>query len=348
MSSPAEIATVEVKTFAIRDFRLESGVTLPELKLVYESYGTLAADRRNAILLAHGFTSSQHAAGRDPSGEPGWWDALVGPGKAIDTAKYFVVSSNMLGSSYGSTAPASVDPRTGEPYGPDFPDYSVADIVRAQHAMLTSMGITHLVAVAGPSYGGYQSFQWAVTYPEMMDGVIPVVTAPTAKNGAEFAEQLRAQFSAAPGWNGGRYYKSNSMRAFMTEFRIATLERYGIEAQLAPLFPEPAARKATVRAMAEKWASEFDPNSLIALARARSHYDAAKDFAKIRTRVLYVLSRTDKLFPPEIAPAVIAQLEGAGVDARYFEIASDKGHLASGADAHKWAPVLTEFLARVG
>lgn len=344
MSTSADIGTVEVKVFMARDFRLESGVTLPELKLVYETYGRLAPDRSNVILLTHGFTSSQHAAGRDSNGDPGWWDGLVGPGKAIDTDKYFVVCSNMLGSSYGSTAPANINPRTNEPYGPDFPDYTVADIVRTQQAMLTSLGITHLVAVAGPSYGGYQSFQWAVTFPEMMDAVIPVVTAPRADNGAAFVEQLRAQFAEAPGWNGGWYYKANSMRPFMTELRITTLKRYGIEAQLESLHPDPAAREAAIRKLAERWAAEFDPNSMIALARARSHYDAEKDFARIRTRILYVLSRTDKLFPPQLAHAVIAKLESAGVDAGYFEIDSEKGHLASGADWQKWANVLAQFL----
>lgn len=348
MAQAGKIDPVEVKTFSTRGFTLENGAKLAELKLAYETYGVLAPGRDNAILLAHGFTSSQHAAGIDANGETGWWDGLVGPGKAIDTGKYFVVSSNMLGSSYGSTAPSSIDPHTGEPYGPDFPDYSVADIVRAQHAMLAALGITHLVAVAGPSYGGYQSFQWAVTFPEMMDAVIPVVTSPVAENGAAFAEQLRAQFESAPGWNGGRYYRANSMRGFMTELRIATLKRYGIEAQLTAQFPDSAAREAAIRTLAEKWAAEFDPNSMLALARARAHYNAAKDFAKIRARVLYVLSRTDKLFPPAIAPAVMEQLKVAEVNARYFEIDSDKGHLASGADCQKWAPVLAEFLAQLG
>jgi homoserine O-acetyltransferase/O-succinyltransferase len=340
----AEPGAVEVKVFTTRNFALEGGATLAELRLVYETYGTLARDRRNAILVTHGFTSSQHAAGRDANREPGWWDGLIGPGKAIDTGKYFVVSSNMLGSSYGSTAPASINPATGEPYGPDFPDYTVADIVRAQHAMLDSLGITHLVAVAGPSYGGYQAFQWAVTYPEMMDAVAPVVTAPKAENGAAFADQLHAQFAAAPGWNDGRYYKTNSMLAFMTELRIATLKRYGIEAQLAPLYPDRAACDAAIRKLAERWAAEFDANSMLALARARAHYNAEQNFAAIRAKVLYVLSRTDKLFPPSIAPDVIATLSAAGVDAKYVEIDSDKGHLASGADWPKWAPQLKTFL----
>lgn len=148
------------RLFDTRDFKLESGVVLPELVLAYETYGSLAADGRNAVLVTHGYTSSHHAAGRYgaigaakglKAGDVGSWDKLIGPGKAIDTSKLFVVSSNMLGSSYGSTGPASINPRTGKPYGPDFPRHTVADIVRAQKALLDHLGVKHLVAVAGPS-----------------------------------------------------------------------------------------------------------------------------------------------------------------------------------------------------
>ncbi len=338
---------VEVRRFATRNFRLESGDTLPELTLAYETYGSLAPDGRNAFLLTHGYTSSQHAAGRDARGEPGWWDGLVGPGRTIDTRKYFVVSSNMLGSSYGSTGPASISPRTGKPYGPDFPAITVADMVHAQRALLESLGVKHLVAVAGPSYGGYQAFQWAVTYPRDMDGIAAVVTAPRVTDGEAMVADLRTRFAAAAGWNGGRYYETGGMRDFMTDFRVATLKCYGIEAELASRFPDPAGRESEIRRMAAQWASEFDPNSLIVLAQARTHFDAAKDLAKIHAKLLYVLCRTDKLFPPTLAPEVMAALKTAGVDAAYFEIDSDKGHLASGLDWAKWAPALEHLLQRL-
>ena len=182
--APAISARSRTRRFPIRDFRLQSGAVLPEAAIAYETYGRLAPDGRNAVLITHGYTSSHHAAGRNPANgnQPGWWDGLIGPGKAIDTDKLFVVASNMLGSSFGSTNGASPDPRTGEPYGPDFPAITVRDIVAAQKALLDSLGVRHLVAVAGPSYGGYQAFQWAVAYPEMMDAIVAVVTAPRSQN----------------------------------------------------------------------------------------------------------------------------------------------------------------------
>jgi homoserine O-acetyltransferase len=342
----SSLGSAEVKRFTTNNFILEDGGTLSRLELVYETYGDLASDGRNAFLLTHGYTSSQHAAGRDARGEAGWWDGLVGPGRAIDTRKYFVISSNMIGSSYGSTGPASINPETGKPYGPDFPLITVADMVRAQHALLDSLGARHLVAVAGPSYGGYQAFQWAVTYPFDMDRIVAVVTAPNVTDGERMVADLRARFSTAPGWNGGRYYETGGMRDFMTRFRVETLKRYGIEAELASRFPDSAAREAEIRRMASQWAGEFDPNSLIVLAQARANLDAVKEFSKIRAKLLYVLCRTDKLFPRALAPQVMAQLKSAGVDTSYFEIDSDKGHLASGLDCAKWAPALEEFLGR--
>src|SRR5258707_10115886 len=199
MANESGIGVIEVKNFSAKNFRLESGEILPELKLTYETYGTLAPNGRNTILVTHGYTSSQHAAGLDANGEAGWWDGLIGPRKAIDTDKYFVVSSNMLGSSYGSTAPASVNPKTGMRYGPDFPDYSLVDIVTAQHALLDALGVKHLVAVAGLSFGGYQAFQWGVTFPDAMAGIVPLVPAPTPTECALMAAELRARVAERPG-----------------------------------------------------------------------------------------------------------------------------------------------------
>jgi homoserine O-acetyltransferase len=333
-------------TWTTRDFRLESGEMLPELTLAYETYGKLAADGRNAILVTHGFTSSQHAAGKYSAADEtaGWWDGLIGPGKAIDTGRYFVVSSNMLGSSYGSTAPASTNPKTGRRYGPDFPDISLRDIVAAQHALLDALGVKHLVAVAGPSFGGYQAFQWAVTYPEAMHGIVAVVTAPRGSGGPEAVETLRKRLATDPAWNDGWHYDGGGIAGTMTAIRVETLQRYGTNEVLMRTIADPTARDAELRRQAAAWAREFDPNSLMALRKASVRFDAERDFAKVRARVLYVLSRTDKLFPPSLAPAVMDQLARAGVQASYVEIDTELGHVASGPEWAKWGPALRTFL----
>ena len=349
--------TVESRIFATKDFKLESGTVLPKLELAYETYGKLAPDGRNAVLITHGYTSSHHAAGtyapgKAPKGhtekDPGFWNRLIGPGKAIDTAKLFVVSSNMLGSAYGSTSPRSINPATGKPYGPDFPRYTVGDIVRAQKAMLDALGVKHLVAVAGPSYGGYQAFQWAATYPDFMDGIIPVVTAPKGTTTPKSTQKLIDDLARDPNWNGGWYYDKGGIRATLLGMRVATLKNYGIEAQLAPKFPDPKAREAEIEKAASPWAEAFDGNSLVVLRRALETFDTTREFTRFKARVLYVISRTDRLFPPSIVPDVMARLKSAGVDARYFEIDSEAGHLASGVDGEKWAPALAEFMGALG
>jgi homoserine O-acetyltransferase len=343
--SGTSMEAVVSRTFTAYGFELESGTKLPDMTLAFETYGTLAPDGRNVILVTHGFTSSHHAAGKyTPTGAPGWWDGLIGPGKTVDTNRYFVVASNMLGSSYGSTAPASVNPATGKRYGPDFPTITLRDIVRAQKLLLESLGVHHLVAVAGPSFGGYQAFQWAVQYPDFMDGVVPVVTAPKTRAGAG-VEELVNVFARDPNWNGGWHYDRGGIPATMTAMRVSTLKRYGQNEILAVRFPEQDKRDARIREMAEAWAKQFDPNSMVALRKAALQFDAERDFTKIRAKVLYVLSRTDKVFPPSIAPGVMDKLAKAGVDAKYVEIDTDFGHSASGADWQKWAPALQDFLA---
>jgi homoserine O-acetyltransferase len=341
-----DMTKVQKRTFTTRSFRLESGVVMPEIIIAYETYGTLRPDGRNAVLLTHGFTSSQHMAGRYAEGvAEGSWDGLVGPGKAIDTDKLFVVSSNMLGSSYGSTSPAHLDPKTGQNYGPAFPEITLGDIVNAQKALLDGLGVKHLVAVAGPSFGGYQTFQWGVSYPDFMDGLVPVVSAPKGSGGEAAVKSLIDALAKDPNWNGGWYYEKGGVTAVLTEMRVATLKRYGIDDQLAAKFPDKAAREAEITKRAQVWARAFDGNSLVVLRRASVRFDAEKDFAKVKAKVLYVLSRTDKLFPPSIAPDVMAKMKAAGIKAEYFEIDSELGHLASGLDAAKWAPKLKAFMA---
>jgi homoserine O-acetyltransferase len=343
-----DVGAVEDRFFTIRDFRLQNGAVLPEARIAYETYGRLAGDGRNAVLINHGYTGGHHAAGRNPANnnQPGTWDGLIGPGKAIDTDKLFVVASNMLGSSYGSTNAATIDPATGQPYGPDFPAIAVRDIVEAQKALLDSLGVKHLVAIAGPSYGGYQAFQWSVAYPDFMDAIVPVNTAPWASvNTDKQLAEVQARLATDPEWNGGRYYGTGGCKKVLAEIRIETLKRYGIEASLASRYPDPAAREAAIRQLAENWARNWDANSLIILRRALLGFDTRPDFAKIKAKVLYVLCRTDALFPPKIAPAIIEALKAAGVEARYFEIDSELGHSSSGPEHAKWSPVLREFLA---
>jgi homoserine O-acetyltransferase len=342
------LVDIEKRIFLIRDFRLQSGVIMPEVTIAYETYGTMAPDGRNAVLLTHGYTGSQHGAGAYPGEAPsGSWNDLIGPGKSIDSDKLFIVSSNMLGSSYGSTSPAFTNPATGKPYGPDFPEISVVDIVTAQHRLLEHLGVRHLLAVVGASYGGYQAFQWAVTCPDFVDGIVPVVSAPKGSGDPSTVDKLIARLAVDPNWNGGRYYDRGGVVSTLTEMRIDTLKNYGVEAQLMETFPDPAARAAELRRLAEKWAHEFDANSLVVLRRASVAFDATKDFAKLKARVLYVLLTTDKLFPPSIAPGVMAKLKAAGVAAEYVEVDSAFGHSGYGREAAKWGPRLRDFMGQL-
>lgn len=333
-------------SFTFKDFRLEGGDILPEVTLAYVTRGRLAPGGRNAILVTHGYTSGPAMIVPGTTSSEGAWSTLVGPGAPIDTDRYFVVCSNMLGSSFGSTNAASVDPRTGKPFGSAFPRITVADIVTAQKQLLAHLGVTHLRAVVGPSYGGFQAFQWAVTFPDFMDGVVPVVTSPLPPNSDRTAGLMK-WFAPDPNWNGGDYYENGGVHETLTNLRVDTLTRYGLAASLADRFPEKAARHAEMRRIASAWADAFDANSLFILGRAMDTYDITKHYGRIKVPVLYVLSRTDALFPPTLAPGVMASLRAAGIDAVYAEIDSEHGHLASGADAAKWAPALRTFIAKL-
>jgi homoserine O-acetyltransferase len=322
-------------SFTFADFRLRNDEVLPEITIAYCTRGHLAPDGRNAVLVTHGYTSGHSMIESGAGSSEGSWSTLVGPGAPIDTERCFVVCSNMLGSSYGSTNAASRDPRTSRPYGSRFPHITVTDIVTAQRHLLQHLGVKHLHAVVGPSYGGFQAFQWAVTFPDDMDGIVPVVSSPRAQSRDRVAALL-ARFERDTNWHGGDYYDTPGMGETMQALRVETLKRYGMDAS-----------DAEIKRLASIWAKEFDANSLLILGRAMESYDVTPELKRIRVPVLYVLSRTDELVPPGLAPGVMASLREAGVEASYFEIDSERGHLASGADAAKWARALREFMDRL-
>lgn len=332
------------QTFVSKNFALEQGGAFDELAVAYETQGSLNQAGDNAILLCHGYTSSPHAAGN----ESGWWHNLIGPGKAIDTSHYFVICSNMIGSAYGSTGPATVDPGTGAPHGAAFPDITTGDMVAAQSRLLDHLGVAQMAAVIGYSYGGYLTFVWGHTHPERMRALVPVATGIAGRGGKQTVTDLQNRFAAhCPGWRDGQYYgkeKESGVEDALTAIRIETLRSYGIDRSLAAQHEDPAQAKRELDNMAREWAREFDANSLITLRKAAIQYDARPQAKSIRAPLLYVLSRTDALFPPKIAASTLELLDEAGVDARYFEIDSEHGHRGPSIDWRLWAEPLRAFL----
>src|SRR5690349_1235185 len=210
----------ETAIASIGDLALRHGGVLRDARLAYVARGALAPDGRNAVLLTHGYTSSHLFADGGAAAE-GSWAPLVGPGRALDTDRFFVVSSNMLGSSFGSTGPNTPNPASGRPWGPDFPPITLADIVAAQRRLLEGLGVRELAAVVGPSYGGFQAFAWGVEFPDFVRALVPVTTAPRVA-GALPLEPVRQRLAADPGWNGGRF-AAGAMVETMTAMREDTL-----------------------------------------------------------------------------------------------------------------------------
>jgi homoserine O-acetyltransferase len=350
----AELVDVESKVFSCRDFKLESGKRLAELHLAYETYGTPNANRDNGVLVVHGYTSSHHAAGINARGKQGrgvadgaagWFDRLIGPGKAVDTNRCFVVAVNALGSAHGSSGPNTRDPATGKPYGPTFPDITMRDIVASQRLLVDSLGLKSLVAVIGPSMGGFQSFQWAASYPGFTRAIVPSVTAPRSPAGIERLEALQKRLASDTNWNGGWYYDNGGIARTLEEIRFETLMAYGQNEILAETMPDPKAREATIRANARTWAQVYDGHSMVVLRKAIGTFDVTGQYDTIKSaKVLYVQSPTDKLFDIALCPAYVSDMRKAGINITYVELPSNKGHMASHADAALWAPILATFL----
>jgi homoserine O-acetyltransferase len=332
------------------------GGHLSEPQLAYITLGQLNHCADNAILVLHGYTSSHRfVLPDDADNAEGSWGPLIGPGKAIDTDRYFVIAPNALGSSYGSTGPADINVGTGQRWGPDFPALTFEDQVNAQNRLLAMLGVTHLHAVIGLSMGGFGAFQWAVQHPGRARKIIPVLTAPWGSLNQAASHQGVAQvLQNSPVWHGGWYYEHLSqMQKTLIEIRHQTLKRYGVPDWLHDTGHNASITADKLNHMATHWAKRFDANALLVLRACIDRFDARQDLSRAQAELMYVLCRTDGLFPPSIASETLArwparshQATGSNTSAgaKYVEIDSNYGHFASSLDWHKWASALQTFL----
>jgi len=328
------------ETFTRYNVALSSGAELAELTLAYETFGTLNAEGSNAILLCHGYTSHPHAGD-----DGGWFKNLMGPGKAVDTDNTVVVCSNMLGSAFGSTGPASINPAIGVPYGPDFPLYSTKDMIAAQHALIDHLGINQLKAVMGYSYGGHLTYLWGATYPDRMRALVPIAGVIERKTTTADIDALRARFAECPGWKGGHYFdneRDSGVFDKLVVIRTETLKNYGIGKHLEDTVDDAALRAQMITAQAMDWAGHFDANVLIKLAEAG--IGSIADAAVIKAPLLNVLCNTDSVVPVSLGAPTVELLKSHGVDAVFLELDSAYGHAGPTIDAALWADDLKAFL----
>ncbi len=332
-----------VETICIGDYRLASGQVLPAVEVAYVQHGQLAPDGRNAVLVTHGYTSGPSMLSPGHHTAEGSWAPLLGPGRPLDTERDFIVCSNMLGSSFGTTGPKTLNPQTGQPYGPDFPAITLQDIVGVQHRLLMQLGVTHLRAVVGPSYGGWQALQWALDHPDTVDAIGVLMSGLTHPPGLGRASTL-AKFAGSAEWHGGRYYDHGGMPLTLFNMRVQTLRSYGLERLYVDRYPDPAERQAALEKSAREWAGRFDPNSMIALAGAAEHFDVRDRVSAIRAKMLFVICTTDAVFPPNAE--VTERVRTAQGPVRYVEIESPYGHIASGVEWRTLEAELRWLLSR--
>jgi homoserine O-acetyltransferase len=353
--------------------RLDCGVELGPFTMAYQTYGTLNSERSNAILACHALTGDQYLAGAHPiTGKPGWWDMMVGPGKPLDTERYFVICANVPGGCMGSIGPREINPATGEPWGLGFPVITVADMVRAQMLLLDHLGIERLFCALGGSMGGMQVLQLAASYPERIFAAVPIATSArhTAQNIA-FHEVGRQAIVADPNWYDGDYYRHGKvpsrglavarMAAHITYLSEAALSRkfgrrlqdrsgvtYGFEADFQV--------ESYLRYQGSSFVDRFDANSYLYITRAMDYFDLAADYGGILanafqdTPVRYcVISFTDDwLFPTSESRDLVRALNATAADVSFVEIESDKGHDAFLLEEPEFWDTLRGFLFGCG
>lgn len=329
-----------------RSVVLENGTVLDELVIAYRVRGTLSPLKDNAILVEHGYTGGPDliSEGGDPL--DGSLSALIGPGRPLDTDRFFLVAPNVIGSSHGSTSAASLDPGTGRPWGSNFPLVTVGDNVEAQKRLLRDeFGVDRLFAVVGASFGGLQALEWGIRFPDSVGGIVCASALPRMP-GVDVAS-LRSGLETIPEFHSGDYYGRSDLTGLLRERRQAGLTAFGAREALADLLPgtDEQAISRAIETSAAAWAERFDVNSLIDVFRTMADYDAAPRLSRLRAPLLFALVNSDPVIPIGLAPKALAAMRAAGVDARYLEIDSTHGHLATSSDPEAWAAELREFLA---
>ena len=390
---PGSVGTIETQFIDLPEpIQLECGRALFPVRVAYETYGTLSPNRDNVILVCHALSGDAHAAGY--SARPvaastrdgfraderdggrgaglGWWDGMIGPGKAFDTNHFFVVSSNLLGGCRGTTGPSSVDPETGKPFGSDFPVITVSDMVRVERALLNELGISRLAAVAGGSLGGMQALEWAVRYPDDVDAIVPIASTHALQpQGVAWNAIARNAITADPDWQNGHYYGTGRapnagmgvarMVGHITYLSAVSLgEKFGRRLQSSDdiryVLTEPEfAVESYLRYQADSFVKRFDANTYLYTSRALSYFDLARQYGNgsladavrnMSAKTLLIAFSSDWLYPPSDSQALADALRSAGKDVTLHVIDAPYGHDCFLLEEARQTPLIQAFLAR--
>ncbi len=371
------IGLVEKKFFTFGEppdeMLLESGSKLGPITLAYETCGTLNQDKSNVIMVLHALSGDSHMAGyySEEDTKPGWWEIMVGPGKGIDTNRYFVICSNIIGSCMGSTGPASINPKTGRQFGNDFPVITIGDMVRAQKRLLDHLGIKKILAVVGGSIGGMQVLEWCVRYPEMVVSAIPLAT--TTRHSAlaiAFNEVARQAIMADPNWNMGNYYSGKKPDLGLAVARMIGHITYLSDESMRHKFGRRLQEKSDfsfdfgadfqvesyLRYQGARFVERFDANSFLYITKAADYFDLKKQndsnslvkaFSGVLAKFLIVSFTSDWLYPTYQSKEIVMAMKKNGLDVSFCEIDAQWGHDAFLLSSERLSNLIKGFLEGV-
>ena len=370
---PDSVGVVETKSFTFaeppNEMPLDSGAKLGPITLAYETYGHLDERRSNAVLMCHALSGDAHVAGYHSPDDrkPGWWDGMVGPGKAFDTRRYFVICPNCIGGCKGSTGPSSVNPATGRRYGRDFPVVTMADMVRAQKALIDHLGIETLLTVVGGSMGGMHVLEWAINYPDRVWTAIPIATTSRlTAQGIAFNVVSRQAILDDPNYRDGDYYDQEPPKRGLAIARMLGHITYLSDESMHQKFGRQLRDKddysyefdvdfeveSYLRHQGQSFVERFDANSYLYITRAMDYFDLAGKYGSLNAafrqahaRFLLIAFSSDWLYPPYQSKEIVSALRANRVHFSYYEIPSNYGHDAFLLERARITRVISDFLA---